>query len=101
MQITVMGKNLDVPDDVKDEAVAKLSRVRKLFDRFIDMEVVFSEEHNPRIEDKIHCEVVLHAKGTYLRARAAAPDVRGGCGRRGGRGACACGPPPRGRRPCR
>jgi putative sigma-54 modulation protein len=74
MQITVMGKNLDVPEDVKDEAVAKLSRVRKLFDRFIDMEVVFSEEHNPRIEDKIHCEVVLHAKGKYLRASAAAPD---------------------------
>ncbi len=74
MQITVMGKNLDVPDEVKDEAVAKLSKVRKLFDRFIDMEVVFSEEHNPRIEDKIHCEVVLHAKGKYLRASASAPD---------------------------
>lgn len=74
MQITVMGKNLDLPDEIKDEAVAKLSRVRKLFDRFIDMEVVFSEEHNPRIEDKIHCEVVLHAKGKYLRASAAAPD---------------------------
>lgn len=74
MQITVMGKNLDLPEDVKDEAVAKLSKVRKLFDRFIDMEVVFSEEHNPRIEDKIHCEVVLHAKGKYLRASAAAPD---------------------------
>ena len=74
MQITVMGKNLDVPEDIRDEAVAKLSKVRKLFDRFIDMEVVFSEEHNPRIEDKIHCEVVLHAKGKYLRASAAAPD---------------------------
>ena len=74
MQITVMGKNLDVPDEIRDEAVAKLSRVRRLFDRFIDMEVVFSEEHNPRIEDKIHCEVVLHAKGKYLRASAAAPD---------------------------
>lgn len=74
MQITVMGKNLDLSDEVREEAVAKLSRVRKLFDRFIDMEVVFSEEQNPRIEDKIHCEVVLHAKGRYLRAEAAAPD---------------------------
>ena len=74
MQITVTGKNLDLSDEIKDEAVGKLSRVRKLFDRFIDMEVVFSEEHNPRIVDKIHCEVVLHAKGKYLRASAAAPD---------------------------
>ena len=74
VRITVKGKNLDVPADVRDEAIAKLSRVRRLFDRFIDMEVVFSEETNPRIEDRIHCEVVLHAKGKYLRASAAGPD---------------------------
>lgn len=74
MQVTVKGKNLDVPSHIRDEAVAKLSRVRRLFDRFIDMEIVFSEDKNPRIEDKIHCEVVLHAKGKYLRATAAAPD---------------------------
>ncbi len=74
MRITVRGKNLEVPEHVRDEAIAKLSRVRRLFDRFIDMEVVFSEEANPRIEDRIHCEVVLHAKGKYLRASASAPD---------------------------
>ena len=74
MQITVKGKNLDVPAHVRDEAIAKLSRVRRLFDRFIDMEVVFSEETNPRIEDRIHCEVVLHTKGKYLRAEAVGPD---------------------------
>ncbi|MEX1177374.1 MAG: ribosome-associated translation inhibitor RaiA, partial [Nitriliruptor sp.] len=44
------------------------------FDRFIDMEVVFSEEVNPRIEDRVTCEVVLHAKGKYLRASASGPD---------------------------
>lgn len=74
MRITVKGKNVDVPAHVRDEAIAKLSRVRRLFDRFIDMEVVFSEETNPRIEDRIHCEVVLHAKGKYLRAQAVGPD---------------------------
>jgi putative sigma-54 modulation protein len=74
VRITVKGKNLDVPAHVRDDAIAKLSRVRRLFDRFIDMEVVFSEETNPRIEDRIHCEVVLHAKGKYLRAEAVGPD---------------------------
>jgi len=74
VRITVKGKNLDVPDHVRDEAIAKLSRVRRLFDRFIDMEVTFSEENNPRIEDRINCEVVLHAKGKYLRATASAPE---------------------------
>lgn len=74
MQIVVKGKNLEVPPHVKEEAIAKLSKVRTLFDRFIDMEVVFSEDKNPRIEDKFHCEVVLHAKGKYLRAEAVGPD---------------------------
>jgi ribosomal subunit interface protein len=74
VRITVKGKNLEVPAEIRDEAIAKLSRVRRLFDRFIDMEVVFSEENNPRIEDRIHCEVVLHAKGKYLRASASGPD---------------------------
>ena len=74
MQVTVMGKNCDVPDRVQDEATTKLSRVSRLFDRFIDMEIVFSEETNPRIEDRIRCEVALHAKGKYLRASGAGPD---------------------------
>lgn len=74
MQVTVTGTNLDLSERVKEEAIAKLSKVRTIFDRFIDMDIVFTEDHNPRIEDKIHCEVVLHAKGRYLRAEAAAPD---------------------------
>jgi putative sigma-54 modulation protein len=75
MQVTVTGTNLDVPERIRDEAIAKLSKVRTIFDRFIDMDIVFTEDHNPRIENRIHCEVVLHAKGRYLRATAAAPDM--------------------------
>jgi putative sigma-54 modulation protein len=74
MHITVKGKNFDVPTHIRDEAVAKLSKVRRLFDRFLDMEVVFSEESNPRIADKYRCEVVLYTKGRSLRAAATAPD---------------------------
>jgi putative sigma-54 modulation protein len=75
MQVTVTGTNFDVPERIKDEAIAKLSKVRTIFDRFIDMDIVFTEDNNPRIEDRIRCEVVLHAKGRYLRAEAAGPDA--------------------------
>lgn len=75
MQVVVKGRNVDVPDSVKEHAVAKLTKVRKVFDRFIDMEVVFSEEKNPRIAEPVRCEVVLHAKGRYLRAEATATDL--------------------------
>ncbi|MDX1619605.1 MAG: ribosome-associated translation inhibitor RaiA [Nitriliruptorales bacterium] len=74
MQIRVTGKNYDVPERLKDEARAKLEKVTRLFDHFFDIDVVLSEESNPRISDKFHCEVTLYAKGRTLRASAAAPD---------------------------
>ncbi|MDX1621712.1 MAG: ribosome-associated translation inhibitor RaiA [Nitriliruptorales bacterium] len=75
MQIRVTGKNYEVPDHLKEQARAKLAKVTKLFDQFLDIEVVLSEESNPRIQDKYHCEVTLQAKGKTLRASAAAPDA--------------------------
>ena len=75
MQISVTAKNLDIPDHVRDEAVAKLSRVQRVFGRFMTMEIAFSEESNPRITDSVNCDVVLHAKGRYLRASGSGPDV--------------------------
>lgn len=74
MEIRVQGTNLDIPSQVREEAVSKFSKVRQIWDQFIDMDITFTEETNPRISDKIHCEVALHAKGRSLRATAAAPD---------------------------
>lgn len=75
MQVTVTGTNCDVPERIRDDAIAKLSKVRTIFDRFIDMDIVFTEEASHRAEERIRCEVVLHAKGRYLRATATAPDM--------------------------
>lgn len=75
MQVTVTGTNFDVPDRIKDQAIAKLSKVRTIFDRFIDMDIVFTEDNSTRDEDRMRCEVVLHAKGRYLRAEATGPDA--------------------------
>lgn len=75
MRICVKGTNLAVPEHVREAAIEKLSRVRRLFDHFTDMEIIFREETNPRIHDSVHCEVVLHAKRTYLTAMASGPDA--------------------------
>lgn len=74
MQIIVKGKNLAVPDNVRDEAIEKLSKVKQVFERVLDVQVVFSQDHNPRIVEKVHCEVTLHVKGKMMRASATAPD---------------------------
>ncbi|MEX0705826.1 MAG: ribosome-associated translation inhibitor RaiA [Nitriliruptoraceae bacterium] len=75
VRVQVTTKNCDVDPRVQQEAIEKLSKVRRLFDRFIDMEVIFTQDHNPRIHDAVHCEVVLHARRHVLTASAAGPDA--------------------------
>lgn len=79
MQISVTSRNFDLPEDVKDEAVRKLSRVQKVFGRFINMEITFAEDSNTRDGNNITCDVVLHAKGQYLRASGSGPDAMTAC----------------------
>lgn len=74
MQVTVTGRKADVPASVRDAAVVKLGRIRRLFDRHMRIEVVFSEEANPRIEDRYRCEALLSAKGKRLAAKATGAD---------------------------
>lgn len=74
MQITVKGRNLAVPEELRQEAVEKLSKVKQVFDRVLDVQVVLSQDHNPRIVEKVHCEVTFHVKGRMMRASAAGPD---------------------------
>ena len=74
MHITVKGRNLVVPEAVREEAIEKLSKVQQVHDRVLDVQVVFSQDHNPRIVEKVHCEVTFHVKGKMMRASATAPD---------------------------
>jgi putative sigma-54 modulation protein len=74
MQINVTGRHLDLSERVKREAIEKMARASRLWDRFIEMEIVFDEDKNPRIAEPVHCEVTLHAKGRYLHAAATGKD---------------------------
>lgn len=73
MQITVASRDVDLTESARDDAVAKLSRVQRVFGRFIDMDITFTE--GPGSGNAVQCDVVLHAKGQYLRARGMGPDV--------------------------
>lgn len=74
MQVHVTGRHFDLTERIKREAIDKMSRVSKLWDRFIEMEIVFDEDKNPRIPEPIHCEVTVHAKGHTLHAAATGKD---------------------------
>ena len=74
MQITITGRKVDVPDDVRSAVERKIGSL----DRFVgDLEradVVFREEKNPRIAEREQVEVTLHGHGHHVRASVAGTD---------------------------
>lgn len=73
MQISVTTRDVELTDKIRDDAVAKLSRVQRLFGGLIDMDITFLQ--GPGGGDVVQCDVVLHAKGQYLRASGTGPDA--------------------------
>ena len=74
MQVTVKGKNTEVPDKLRALAERKLAKVQRFDDRIVSMDVEFSEERNPRVADPHRVEVTLTTKHRLVRARASARD---------------------------
>jgi ribosomal subunit interface protein len=73
MQISVTTRDVELSDDARDQAVRKLTRVQRVFGRFIDMDITFAEAQGNG-DERVQCDVVLHAKGQYLRATGTGAD---------------------------
>ncbi len=77
MDIIVKAKNCEVSSRLKDDVVTKVTHATRFFDRLLAVEVVFSEEHNPRIAEPAVVEVTARTKGHHIRAEGCAADHRG------------------------
>jgi putative sigma-54 modulation protein len=74
MDISIRGRNVEVPDTLRATVFEKVSRLGRLLDGMERAEVHFSEQRNPKIAGQGVCEVTLHGYGHILRGRAAAPE---------------------------
>ena len=77
MDIIVKAKNCEVPTRLKDDVVSRVQHATRFFDKLTGIEVVFSEEQNPRIAESAVVEVTARSKGHHIRAEGAAADHRG------------------------
>jgi putative sigma-54 modulation protein len=77
VDIIVKSKNCDVPAKVKEEALEKVAHATRIYDRLLGVELVFSEEHNPRIAAPAVVELTGRTKGHHIRAEGSAGDHRG------------------------
>lgn len=74
MDIILRARNCEVADKVKEEARRKVEHATRIFDRILDLEVSFSEEHNPRIPNPASVEITARSKGHTVRAVGAGAD---------------------------
>lgn len=74
MDIIVSSRNLDVSDSLRSTTMEKVGRLSRYLNGMDRAEVLFSEEKNPRINDKDVCEVTLEGHGHHVRAKVAAHD---------------------------
>ena len=74
MDIILRARNCEVASKVKDEARRKVEHATRIFDRVLDLEVTFSEEHNPRIPNPATVEITARTKGHTVRAVGAGGD---------------------------
>ena len=71
MRTIVKGKNVEVPDRVRDYTERKLHRLDRLLDDQTDALVEFSNEHHRSASDAHIAEVTLVIDGQTLRSHAA------------------------------
>lgn len=75
MDVVVKGRHCSVSDQFRAHVEEKITRLEKLDDRAIRVEVEVSAERNPRQHDQAcRVEITLRSKGPVVRAEAAADD---------------------------
>ena len=75
MDIRFHRKNMEVSEDLRTAVGKKLGKLGAFLDESGWVEVGFVEERNPRIPDKIHCELVAHVKGKRMKVEGSAGDA--------------------------
>jgi len=75
MRIEIRGRNVEVTDDLREMVRKRFQRLGRQVSELATLDVVLSEERNPRIADSQIAEATFHLKGVTLRAREASPEM--------------------------
>ena len=76
MRLQVKGKNVEITPSLRQYVETKLAKLDKHLAELTQVELELSEEKNPSIQANQIAEGTIFAKGTTLRAREAARDIR-------------------------
>ncbi|HEC08724.1 MAG TPA: ribosome-associated translation inhibitor RaiA [Acidimicrobiales bacterium] len=74
MDVIISGRNVELNDEVREVVEAKIGRLDRFVRGIERADVVFQEEKNPRITEKVDLEVTLEGKGHHVRCKVNGPD---------------------------
>jgi ribosomal subunit interface protein len=75
VDFVVKGRRTEVSDRYRRHVMQKLSKVERLDDNLISLDVEVSKERNPRLADRaVRIEITLRRRGPVIRAEAYASD---------------------------
>lgn len=79
MHVTVTGRNVDVPSELRQRASAELGAVDRLLGgrrtAHRTMEIVFSASRNPRVAAPISCDVTVRDRGATIHVTGSGSDL--------------------------
>lgn len=74
MEISISSRHVRVTPRLEEVIREKIGDLDRFFEKLDSGVVHFAEARNPRISDKITCEIVLDGDGHHIRCKVAAPD---------------------------
>jgi putative sigma-54 modulation protein len=75
MRIEIRGRNVEMTDELREMVRKRFGRLGRQVSPLATLDVVLSEERNPRVADSQVAEATLHLKGVTLHAREASPGM--------------------------
>ena len=75
MDVRLSAKRTDLTARLEQYATEKVERLDRFVDGLDRSEVHFVEESNPRIANRVLCEITVEGHGHHVRAKHTAPDA--------------------------
>ena len=74
MDVRISGRRIEITPRLEEYATEKIERLDRFVNGLDHGDIHFVEEANPRIADRVFCEVTLQGHGHHVRAKHTAPD---------------------------
>ncbi len=75
MDVVVVSRHTEIPDDLRDTAEEKVARLTRFANDIRRVEIDFDETHNQRVAKPHRCEILVHLTGHLVKGHGEAAEA--------------------------